>query len=62
MSAIIGTLYDVYCKFGTATGIWNNLVVKKYIVENERVKKDAIGKFLDFKMVEEKYVTFQRNM
>lgn len=52
------TLYDVYYKFGTVAEIWNNLI-KKYIIENTRVKKYIIGKFLDFKIMEEKFVTSQ---
>lgn len=53
---MIGTLYDVYSKLETETKIQNNLLTK-YIVENEGTIKYTVGRFLDFKMIEDKQVT-----
>ncbi|XP_075499754.1 uncharacterized protein LOC142538281 [Primulina tabacum] len=51
-------LYRVYCSVKTAKELWDSLK-KKYKTENAGVKKFVVGKFLDFKMVDAKYVISQ---
>lgn len=46
-------IYDVYCKMKHAKNTWNTLA-KKYVTEDARSGKYVVGKFLDYKMVDNK--------
>ncbi|XP_039119091.1 uncharacterized protein LOC120255315 [Dioscorea cayenensis subsp. rotundata] len=58
LSTLSNELYDIYCDLKTAKEIWNSLH-KKYVVEDARNQKYAIGNFSDFKMTEDKDVSSQ---
>ena len=58
LNGLDNTLYNVYCAFNTAKGLWESLD-KKYKTEDAGLKKFVVGKFLDYKMLDSKIVISQ---
>ena len=58
LNGLDNTLYNVYCAFNTARGLWESLD-KKYKIEDAGLKKFIVGKFLDYKMLDSKTVISQ---
>ncbi|XP_052198257.1 uncharacterized protein LOC127805540 [Diospyros lotus] len=59
LSALVDSLYNVYCTaYPTAKDLWDALD-KKYKLEDAGTKKFLVGKFLDYKMVDSKLVVNQ---
>ncbi|XP_075499088.1 uncharacterized protein LOC142537463 [Primulina tabacum] len=58
LNGLDDTLYSVYYSVKTAKDLWDSLE-KKYKTEDAGVKKFVVGKFLDFKMVDNKSVINQ---
>ena len=46
LNGLDNTLYNVYCAFNIARELWESLD-KKYKIEDARLKKFVVGKFLD---------------
>ncbi|KAL5713549.1 hypothetical protein ACHQM5_015613 [Ranunculus cassubicifolius] len=55
---LIDPLYNVYSKMNSAKELWDALE-KKYKTEDASLKKFAVAKFLDFKMVDSKPIMEQ---
>ncbi|XP_074588614.1 uncharacterized protein LOC141844468 [Curcuma longa] len=58
LNALDNTLYNVYISMETVKSLWESFE-KKYKIENTRLKKFIVGRFLDFKMVDSKSMTSQ---
>ena len=58
LNGLDNTLYNVYCAFNTATELWESLD-KKYKIEDAKLKKFVVGKYLDYKMLDSKTVISQ---
>uniref|UniRef100_A0A2N9HRF5 Uncharacterized protein n=1 Tax=Fagus sylvatica TaxID=28930 RepID=A0A2N9HRF5_FAGSY len=52
------SLFDIYCGYNSAKEIWDALK-KKYSMEDAGFKKYVVGRFLDYKMVDEKPIMDQ---
>ena len=53
LNYLSNSLFDIYCGYNSAKEIWDALK-KKYSMEDAGFKKYVVGRFLDFKMVDEK--------
>ncbi|KAD3066805.1 hypothetical protein E3N88_34685 [Mikania micrantha] len=53
LNGLVDALYNVHCKIKTAKELWESLD-KKYRMEDAGMKKFAIVRFLDYKMVDTK--------
>ncbi|KZV51354.1 hypothetical protein F511_14138 [Dorcoceras hygrometricum] len=58
LNGLDNSLYNVYSPMTTAKLLWESLE-KKYKTEGSGLKKFIVGKFLDYKMVDSKYVMSQ---
>ncbi|KZV54615.1 hypothetical protein F511_02649 [Dorcoceras hygrometricum] len=58
LNGLDNSLYNVYSPMTTAKLLWESLE-KKYKTEGAGLKKFIVGKFLDYKMVDSKYVMSQ---
>ncbi|XP_012846693.1 PREDICTED: uncharacterized protein LOC105966644 [Erythranthe guttata] len=58
LNALDDSLYNVYSAIKTAKELWESLE-KKYKTEDAGLKKFIVGKFLDFKMVDNKTLMSQ---
>ena len=52
LSTLTYELFDVYCQYKVAKGIWDAMT-KKYIIENARTQKYAMGNFRKFQMTKD---------
>ncbi|XP_070664532.1 uncharacterized protein [Malus domestica] len=59
LNALDDSLYDDYVIFKTAKELWESFERKKYKTEDAGSKKFVVGKFLDYKMVDSKFVVSQ---
>ena len=58
LSTFSNELFDIYCQFKVAKEIWD-AINKKYILEDARTQKYAIGNFRNFQMTEDRDVSSQ---
>uniref|UniRef100_A0A2N9HZD6 Integrase catalytic domain-containing protein n=1 Tax=Fagus sylvatica TaxID=28930 RepID=A0A2N9HZD6_FAGSY len=52
------SLFDIYCSYKSAKDIWEALK-KKYSTEDAGLKKYVVGRFLDYKMIDDKPIMEQ---
>ena len=58
LSTLTNEIFDVYCQYKVAKEIWD-VLTKKYIVEDVRTQKYAIGNIKKFQMTEDRDVSSQ---
>ena len=58
LSTLTNELFDTYCQYKVTKEIWDALT-KKYIVEDAKTQKYAIGNFIKFQMTEDRDVSSQ---
>ena len=56
LSTLTNELFDVYCQYKVGKYIWDAMA-KKYIIEDARTQKHAIGNLRNFQMTEDRVVS-----